>query len=390
MGVADVRASTALSRQATAFSSVALALAALVALVAAKPAAAHEAPYSYLTLSAEPSRLSGTLTAHGFDLAHELGAPLDAPSNVGDSLLTREAAARQGERLFAILSRRFVLGADGRALAMRLVDVTPDRERRGLTFEFEAPLDALPARIDVAARLFPDDQEHETDVNADVGGVLRHQDLLDRERTTLSFATAAREPRPAAVFPRFVSAGIHHIFIGPDHILFVLGLLLLGGGLGRLLKIVTAFTIAHSVTLALATLGWVTPPARVIEPLIALSIVFVAFENLRAVWWRRQRAGEPPVDRRAWLAFAFGFVHGFGFASVLREFGLPPGAMGMALLAFNLGVEVGQAAIVVVAAPLFALVAARGPAWRSALVGAGSCVVAAAGAWWFVERALPR
>ncbi|MEO6462301.1 MAG: HupE/UreJ family protein, partial [Candidatus Eisenbacteria bacterium] len=79
-------------------------------------------------------------------------------------------------------------------------------------------------------------------------------------------------------------------------------------------------------------------------------------------------------------------VHGFGFASVLREFGLPAEAMGLALLAFNVGVEAGQAAIVLVAAPLFALVAGRGPAWRTGLVGAGSCVVAAAGAWWFFER----
>jgi hypothetical protein len=111
--------------------------------------------------------------------------------------------------------------------------------------------------------------------------------------------------------------------------------------------------------------------------------VFVAVENLQAL-----RGGGPARDRRAWLAFAFGFVHGFGFASVLREFGLPAEAMVLALLAFNVGVELGQAAIVLVAAPLFALVASRGPAWRTGLVGAGSCVVAAAGAWWFFERVM--
>src|SRR6185369_9937866 len=110
-------------------------------------------------------------------------------------------------------------------------------------------------------------------------------------------------------------------------------LLLLGGTMGRLLKIVTAFTIAHSITLALATFQLVNPSPRIIEPAIALSIVAVGIENLVAQ--RRQR------DVRAMLAFAFGFIHGFGFASVLREFGLPREALGVALASFNVGVELG-------------------------------------------------
>src|SRR5438876_1102202 len=104
-----------------------------------------------------------------------------------------------------------------------------------------------------------------------------------------------------AVAWRFIAAGIHHIYMGPDHILFVAGLLLLGGSIGRLLKIVTGFTVAHSITLALATFGIVHPPARVVEPLIALSIVFVGVENLREL---RARSGHAR-DRRALLAFVF-------------------------------------------------------------------------------------
>src|SRR5262245_36550641 len=116
----------------------------LAAVCGAAPSSAHDAPYSYLTLRAEPSRVLGMLTAHGFDLAHELGGPPEAPAPGGDTLLTPEAAARQGTRLWSILSPRLVLRADGRLLSPRLTGVTPDPERRGLTFEFEAPLEAFP------------------------------------------------------------------------------------------------------------------------------------------------------------------------------------------------------------------------------------------------------
>ena len=109
-------------------------------------------------------------------------------------------------------------------------------------------------------------------------------------------------------------AGIHHILIGPDHLLFLVGLLLLGGTIRQLLLVVTSFTLAHSITLSLAALNIVSPPARIIEPAIALSIVYVGADNLLA------RGGR---DVRAWIAFAFGFIHGFGFANVLREMDLP-------------------------------------------------------------------
>ena len=140
-----------------------------------------------------------------------------------------------------------------------------------------------------------------------------------------------------AVMQTFIPSGIHHIMIGPDHILFLVGLLLLGGTWGALVKIVTAFTIGHSLTLSLAALNIVTPPPRIIEPAIALSIVFVGADNLV------RGAGR---DLRAWVALIFGLVHGFGFANVLREFGLPAEALGWSLFSFNFGVEIGQLAIV--------------------------------------------
>ena len=158
-----------------------------------------------------------------------------------------------------------------------------------------------------------------------------------------------------AVVAKFVPAGIHHILIGPDHLLFLVGLLLLGGTMRQLALVVTSFTVAHSITLSLAALNIVTPPARIIEPAIALSIVYVGADNLLV------RGGR---DVRAWIAFAFGFIHGFGFANVLREMDLPARALGWSLFSFNVGVEIGQLLVVIAVAS--ALGALRS---RSELVG---------------------
>jgi len=153
--------------------------------------------------------------------------------------------------------------------------------------------------------------------------------------------------------------------------------LLLGGPVRRLLMVITAFTVAHSVTLALAVLNVVTPPGNVVEPIIALSIVYVGADNLLV------RTGR---DMRVWIALVFGLIHGFGFASVLREMGLPSGALGWSLFSFNLGVEIGQIAVaVVVSAALMALRARSDVAGRR-LAFAGSIVVMAAGTFWFVQR----
>ncbi|MGH7724139.1 MAG: HupE/UreJ family protein [Candidatus Eiseniibacteriota bacterium] len=340
-------------------------------------ALAHDAPYSYLRLNLANGRLSGSLTAHRFDLANELG--LAAP----ESLASEERVDSLGPIVFPILAGRLRIVADGDTLALRLVGTAADDERSGATFDFESPTRGLPSRIEVGGRLFPYDPEHETYVNLYVGDSLRHQDLIDRAHPVLRIDTSGR-PRIGEVVRRFTAAGIHHIFIGPDHILFVIGLLLLGGSIGKLLKIVTAFTVAHSITLAIASLGVWNPPARIVEPLIALSIVFVGCANLVAL--RRTGSRTGAADARVALAFGFGFVHGFGFANVLAEFGLPREALGWALFSFNFGVELGQAAIVLAAAPALALLRSSAPRLAGRVVQAGSVAVIAAGAWWFFER----
>ena len=176
---------------------------------------------------------------------------------------------------------------------------------------------------------------------------------------------------------RFVPAGVHHILIGPDHLLFLIGLLLLGGTMRQLFFVVSAFTVAHSITLSLAALNLLTPPARMIEPAIALSIVYVGADNLMV------RGGR---DMRAWIAFAFGLIHGFGFANVLAEMDLPRRALGWTLFSFNLGVELGQLMVVILVASALAALRSRSEWASRRLAMAGSVVVMAAGTFWFIER----
>jgi hydrogenase/urease accessory protein HupE len=182
------------------------------------------------------------------------------------------------------------------------------------------------------------------------------------------------DPSAHSRFREFFELGVEHIWTGYDHLLFLLALLLPGGTLARIAGIVTAFTIAHSITLALAALDIVRLPVEPVEIAIAGSIVVAAAAALRA----------GATDRRWIITFAFGLIHGFGFASVLREAGLPPGGALVPLLSFNLGVEAGQLAIVFVAVPLLRLLTrgARGLAARRAMAWA----TIAAGVFWMAER----
>lgn len=185
---------------------------------------------------------------------------------------------------------------------------------------------------------------------------------------------------------RFLRLGAEHIFQGADHIAFLLGVLLLGGSVRQLLGIVTAFTVAHSVTLALATLGWVVPPPRIIEPLIALSIVAVAVENLVALRSPLSAAWVKDSIARRWrLTFSFGLVHGFGFAGALRALELPRSLLGPSLLTFNLGVEVGQLVIVALAWPLLRWLRGVRGMWPAGMRWA-SLGVAGLGVYWLVGR----
>jgi len=249
-------------------------------------------------------------------------------------------------------------------------------------------------------------------------------------RWSLAAVGAAPEPDGAGAgtsFAGYVGLGIEHILTGWDHLAFVLALLLLAGSLREVAVLVTAFTVAHSVTLGLATLGWVQPDADAVEALIGFSIALVAAENGwilagrgRAVPWtvtgglvllaalptgavaRPALLGlalfsachfglltgsSRPARLRAAVAFAFGLVHGFGFAGVLAEMQLPTARLVPALFGFNVGVELGQLAAVALVWPLLRAVGRRGDgAVGTRIAEVGSAAVCAVGVYWFIVR----
>ncbi|MEP4198142.1 MAG: HupE/UreJ family protein [Aliishimia sp.] len=181
------------------------------------------------------------------------------------------------------------------------------------------------------------------------------------------------------VFAEYIPVGFDHILPkGLDHILFVLGLFFLSMGLRALLWQITAFTAAHTVTLALGALGWVTVPGSIVEPLIAASIVYVAVENIFA---RRLNPWRPAI------VFGLGLLHGLGFASVLGEFGLPEAQFIPALLGFNIGVELGQLTVIAIAFIVIGW-ASRRVWYRKAVAIPASCIIALVGAYWVIERTL--
>ena len=199
--------------------------------------------------------------------------------------------------------------------------------------------------------------------------------LLSSEHRVVTFDAV---PDTSLRVAEFVQFGVHHIWTGYDHLAFLAALLLTAGALRDMLFVVTGFTIAHSITLTLAVTGVFTLPPVYVEPAIAASIVFVGAENLL----------HPPLRRRVWLTFLLGLIHGFGFAGLLVDLGLPQSALAVALVSFNVGVELGQAAIVAVALPLLLLLT-RTPRWRDRTMPALSLCIAGAGLYWFFLRVFP-
>jgi len=341
------------------------------ALLGAVPALAHPVPFSYLDVRLASEAVDASVVMHVIDVAHDLNISLP------ETLLEPDVARGREAEIAALVGRRIGIDADGRRLTVvwKGIEALPDRQAVRLIarLSLDRPIGVL--AIDGA--LFPYDPNHRTFVNV-YEDADPTQAILDAGRTRFEYFAGTRQGA-VAVVGRFLPAGIHHILIGPDHILFLVGLLLLGGSFRRLALIVTGFTIAHSITLSLAALNVLSPPASIIEPAIALSIVFVGADNLL------KKDGR---DVRAWIAFGFGFIHGFGFANVLREMDLPARALGWSLFSFNAGVEVGQLLIVAVVSAAFGLVRSRSEVVGRRLAVAGSVGVIAAGSFWFAQRML--
>ena len=239
-----------------------------------------------------------------------------------------------------------------------------------LTYQWPSPVQNLSLRYSLFAP-----ELGQTKCLATITQGNRTQNIVfTPENNTVEIASGSL-PWQQQVFS-FLQLGVEHIFTGYDHILFLVALLLPGGNLSQLLKIVTAFTIAHSLTLTLAVLNIVTLPTALVESIIALSIVYVAAENL----WRKQ------IHHRPLLTFGFGLIHGLGFANILRELTQNQGNLLLSLTSFNIGVELGQIAIVVlVFCGLRLLQKQRGEViFRYGVSG----LMILMGSIWFAERAI--
>jgi hypothetical protein len=210
----------------------------------------------------------------------------------------------------------------------------------------------------------------------DTAGAVIGDALLGGAVRTFAIPAPAAPARAGATFVGFVWLGVEHILLGFDHVCFLLGLLAVGTRLRRAAATITAFTVAHSLTLVGASLGFCALPAALVEPMIAASIVVVAVANLR----RHGSAQRWPH------ALLFGLVHRFGFAAVLQDLQVGGGAIAAPLLGFNLGVELGQFAVAGAVLPALALARRRGHGRRATV--AVSATVALAGAWWLGERLL--
>ena len=312
-----------------------------------------------------------TVSVAGQSVRYALSLPAEG---LGD-------ATRDLRELAAAVARHVVVEADGAACAGVPAETRPPSAGRAsvevvVLYACAAPIRNLTIRDGIDALLGVD---HHTIADVQWPGGAK-QVIFEKGQRVASFAmadNASTERGTAGQVLFYLGLGVEHIIGGIDHLLFLLALLALATSLWQTVKIVTAFTVAHSITLSLAALGMVDVPSSIVEPLIAASIVWVAVENLVA----------PAGAARRWLIAAiFGLIHGLGFASALAELGLSREVLVRALIGFNIGVELGQLVFVAVVMP--PLVWASRPGRLPRLPQILSVIVALVGAVWLVERLL--
>lgn len=364
-----------------------IALLLVLATFTALPAQAHKASDAYLTLNLSGDSINGWLDLHLQDLDYVLELDEDGDGAITRGELREKHAAIQG----FVSSGMRIAGAD---VTCPISADQPAVEKRSDGAYAVLPLRAdcrpVPGLVLTFDLFFDVDSRHRAHVRI-------HKDdqradyILDPDNRTLELTAAARSV--FSVFGAFFVQGVRHIFEGVDHILFLLALLAPAalirrdGGwvatkhpraaLVQVVKIVTAFTIAHSITLCLAASGLVALPPRFVEATIAATVVLAALNN---IW--------PLVTRRLWaVTFSFGLIHGFGFANVLGELDLPAADFAFGLAAFNLGVEAGQIAIVGVAGPLLILLSRIG-FYRNFGLQTVSASVMLIGLVWLAERTM--
>ena len=360
---------------------------AAVLAVAAGNAQAHKPSDSYLAIAVEGAEITGQ-----WDIAlRDLDFAIGLDDNGDGNITWGEVKAHHGD-IAAYSLARLKLRMAGAECPLRATEFLADDHSDGAysVMRFGGSCKTEADAIEIAYSLFADiDPQHKGLLRLEHGGGTR-TGIFSPERATQTFEL--QKISALTQFFDYAREGVWHIWIGFDHILFLLSLLLpavlvYGGGRWQaverfapafwdVFKIVTSFTVAHSITLSLAALGVVSLPSRLVESAIATSVVLAALNNVF-----------PVVHGRRWMvAFFFGLVHGFGFASVLRDLGLPQNALLIALVGFNLGVEAGQLAIVSGFLPAAYGLRATWLYRRLVFVGGSLAITVVAGIW-LVERA---
>jgi hydrogenase/urease accessory protein HupE len=319
------------------------------------PSLAHEISFGQVRLEKTNNSVLATIDFPWVDvalIAPELGKTVNLPI-IQAKLLSR-VQLRSGEQTLPAILK------------------SAKAEPKNLRLELEFP--NAPNRLEVRALLSPENPLHKTFLDVVEKNRIIEQRIFDTKTRQQTISFSQEQPIWQVLYTFFLE-GIWHILIGIDHILFVISLLLAGGTVRQLVKVISAFTVAHSITLSLAALGVVVLPSGVVEPIIAASIVVVAGQSLLP----QKR------DWRVLVAFGFGLIHGFGFAGALSELELPSASLVWALGSFNLGVEFGQVCIVVLVLPVLSWIK-RQPRISRLVIPVGTVMVMAIGTFWCIER----
>jgi hydrogenase/urease accessory protein HupE len=353
-------------------------LAALFSLLPFQDAAAHDPGLSSLTIRPCTSGWEATLT-----LAVKDAAQLADLDENRDGTVTQVEFGRSRWQLEGTIARQVVITADGKVAKDKSIRSRLDEKNNvEVRLDFDAVVfSSLKIQSKLISSL-PLGHRQYLQVQDSAGKTVSER-LLSGSADRVTVQMPQTNWRTSLVesvrsFANFLSLGVRHILTGYDHLLFLFGLLVVARGFFAALNIITSFTIAHSITLAVATLRLVQIPSRIVEPLIAASIVFVGVENLLR--------GEIPKSRRL-LTFGFGLIHGFGFASALREAGITSSAGGIVLplFSFNLGVELGQVMVAAVALPIIWKLR-ENPMFVARWAPVCSAAVVLLGSFWLVER----
>jgi hydrogenase/urease accessory protein HupE len=328
---------------------------------------------------------SAELVAHLVFANAELSSALPAVDANGDGALTIDELASKRDVVEREIAARTTVTADGKACPVSLAGATIT-EQDGVDVELHARCDDRPKHLVVHCGfldVLSASHRHFAVVSVDDGQKDREAVLLAGNVDLAVDVGASTGSSATSSFWLLLKLGVEHILTGYDHLVFLFGLILLGGRVASIVGALTAFTLSHSISLALAVLGVWAPSPAFVEPAIALSIAYVGLENF---WLLRKRPDSPDFARGRWrITFPFGLVHGFGFAGALQEIGLPRARIPAALLAFNLGVEVGQLAVLAIILPAI-LYARRWTAMRGAGTTVANAGIVVAGLVWFVSR----